>query len=91
MNKTKKFLKRRRRKRKTGKKMQKGGFSLLPFWQGLVLETNEFFGINSELTNTIRKNIRHYGPEDERDYIIRRRSLHRGGTLKKKRGKKGGK
>tara|TARA_B100000073_G_scaffold71063_1_gene52807 strand:- start:303 stop:605 length:303 start_codon:yes stop_codon:yes gene_type:complete len=63
-----KRLREKRRKRHTKKKgdvKRGGGNFLLPFWQGMLLEINDMYGLNQDMTDTIRHNLKVLPPEKE--------------------------
>lgn len=63
-----KRLREKRRKRSTKKKggvKRGGGNFLLPFWQGMLLEVNDMWGVNQDMTDTIRHNLKVLPPEKE--------------------------
>ena len=81
-----KGLREKRRKRSTKKKggvKRGGGNFLLPFWQGMLLEINDMWGVNQDMTDTIRHNLKVLPPEKEDPWaggggkVRRRKSRHK--------------
>tara|TARA_B100000073_G_scaffold33187_1_gene25183 strand:- start:665 stop:964 length:300 start_codon:yes stop_codon:yes gene_type:complete len=66
-NKKKVLTRRLREKHKKSRKNTRhvGGGFLLPIWQGMLLEINDLYGVNQELTSTIRKNLNGMPPEEK--------------------------
>ena len=62
-----KVLTKRLREKRVGykKSKQAGGGFLVPIWQSMLLEINDLYGVNRELTNTIRKNLNGMPPEEK--------------------------
>ena len=67
INKKKVLTRRRREKHKKTRKNKRhvGGGFLLPIWQSMLLEINDLYGVNQELTSTIRKNLNGMPPEEK--------------------------
>ena len=72
-NKNKRLTRRLRERKKNfngknnkGKSVKRGGGNfLLPFWQGMLLEINDLYGVNQDMTDTIRHNLKVLPPEKE--------------------------